>query len=481
MTVVDAIGALPRTDLGGTFNEIPLRNYTSGSVSLANVITAAVKEATLFPSGTGPSVLTLSVSSTAPTVASTVISGTTLTLSPLAAGSATVTVRATDSNGNAATGTFVVTVGATIEPPAFLTQPVSQTIATGSTVVFNAPATGASSYRWERNGVTVPGATSDTLVLSNTTNAQAGSYVAIATSASASIRSNPATLTVIDVGPLAVSRLINLSLLTTAGSGARILTVGAVIGRGDGNTALPLVIRAVGPTIGRAPFNVPGVLADPVLTLFAQGTTTPIDTNDNWGGAAGTSAAFDAVGAFALPTDSLDSALVRTTPGLNAGGYSVQVTGKGGASGTVIAEIYDAAGSARTVNTPRLINLSSLAQIDAGTDLAVGFVIGGQTARSVLVRGVGPGLALFNVPGLMADPHLELFNNNDGRKLSTNEDWSGSTELTSASTAVGAFQLTLGSKDAVLLITLPPGAYTARIAGAAGSGGTAIVEIYEVP
>jgi hypothetical protein len=48
--------------------------------------------------------------------------------------------------------------------------------------------------------------------------------------------------------------------------------------------------------------------------------------------------------------------------------------------------------------------------------------------------------------------------------------------------SVGAFALAgTTTKDAVLLLTLPPGAYSARVSDTAGAPGTAIVEIYEVP
>jgi hypothetical protein len=45
----------------------------------------------------------------------------------------------------------------------------------------------------------------------------------------------------------------------------------------------------------------------------------------------------------------------------------------------------------------------------------------------------------------------------------------------------GAFPLPAGSKDAALVVTLSPGAYTAQVSGAAGTTGTALVEVYEVP
>jgi cyclophilin family peptidyl-prolyl cis-trans isomerase len=481
MTVVDSIAALPRYQFAAPYGEIPLINYTSGEATLANFVRiTSITPATLFPAGSGPSVLELSIQNSAPATVATQLSGSTLTLTPLAGGTASITIRATDTNGNTADASFNVTVAAGV--PVFSTQPVSQTAAAGTTVVFNASAAGASSYRWERNGVPLASATTGTLVINNAGPTDAGTYVAIATNSVDSVRSSPATLTVANLPATQVGRLVNLSILTTAGSGARVLTMGAFVGGGDPGNALPLVIRAVGPTLAQPPFNVPGVLPDPTMTFYAAGNATPIETNDNWGGSAAFAEAFRLVAAFDLPAASLDSAIVRTAPGVAPGGYTVQVTGKADTSGSVIAEMYDAAGTVRTAATPRLINLSTRAEIESGGNLTVGFVLGGQSARTVLVRGIGPSLSQFSIPGLMTDPRLELFNNNTGQSIAMNDDWAGSAEITTAAMSVGAFGLIGGSsKDAVLLVTLPPGPYSARINGANGAGGAAIVEVYEVP
>lgn len=489
MTVVDAIGTLPTTNASGTsnpsnlFGMLPVRNYSGGAITEAHVVSVnTITAATMFPTGGGRSVVELAVQNSASNIVTAELSGSTLTLTPLASGTANITVRANDINGNVANATIAVSVAA--GGPVFSAQPVSQNVAAGSTVVFNAPATGAASYRWERNGAEVQGATSGTLVINNAAAAHAGSYVAIATNAVNSVRSSPATLTVSNLAATQTGRLVNLSILTVAGSGAKVLTMGAFIGGGDASAALPLVIRAVGPTLAQPPFNVTGVLPDPTMAFHSAGNPTPIETNDNWGGSPAFADAFRLVAAFELPAASLDSAIVRTTPGVSPGGYTVQVTGKGNASGSVIAEMYDASGTPRSAGTPRLINLSTLTQIDNGGDLTVGFVLGGQSARTVLVRGIGPSLAQppFNIAGVMADPRLELFDNNTRQRIAANDDWAGSLEIATASASVGAFGLTGGSsKDAVLLLTLPPGPYSARISGANGAGGTAIVEVYEVP
>lgn len=125
-------------------------------------------------------------------------------------------------------------------------------------------------------------------------------------------------------------RLVNVSVLKHLGTG---LTVGFVIGGLESKTVL---IRAVGPTLAGAPFNVPGVVANPQLTLFSG--QTGIGTNDNWGGAAPLTSAFGQVGAFALPANSLDAALVAT---LLPGNYTVQVSGVGGTTGVAIVEVYE--------------------------------------------------------------------------------------------------------------------------------------------
>ena len=394
------------------------------------------------------------------------------------ASSGVYTVVATNSAGSATSNSATLTVnGPTVAAPVFTTQPASLTVATGSTAVLNSTATDATTYRWQRNGSDLAGATSPNLVLKDVTAlAHAGTYRAIATNSSGSTTSSTATLAVNTVAATDASRLVNLSILTTAGPGAKVLTVGAVVGPLNFSGNLPLVIRAVGPTLGA--FGLSAVLADPVLTLNAAGVTTPVATNDNWGGGSPMIAAFSSVGAFALSSPLDSAALSSATPG----GYTVQVTGKDSATGLVLAEIYDNS-TARTASSPRLINLSTLTQIDAGATLAVGFVLRGATARTVLVRGIGPSLGtIFGLGGVMADPKLELFNNDSGAKVTENDNWGGDAQLMDAAASVGAFALAdTATKDAVLLVTLPPGAYSARVGGVGTSAGTAIIEVYELP
>jgi hypothetical protein len=402
-----------------------------------------------------------------------------LTLSSVQTGDAgSYAVVATNSAGTATSAAATLTVtpagGGAV---AITAQPVSQTIANGGTVAFNVTATGATAYQWRRNGAAIPGANGPTLVITAAAAGSAGSYSVVATGAGGTATSATATLTVLPAPD--VGRLVNLSILTTVTSADPVFTLGTVIGGAGSSGSKPLLIRAAGPAL--AQLGVSGALSDPKLDIFAGSTVTA--TNDDWGGTGALMAAFSGVGAFAYesPTSKDAASFNASTP---AGAYTIQVSGVGSATGAVIAELYDASANGTvTVTTPRLVNVSVLKQISAGTVLTAGFVIGGGggAAKTVLIRAIGPTLAEppFGVGGAMADPKLDLFQGQ--AVIAANDNWGGDTQLSAVAGAVGAFALgNAASRDAVLLVTLAPGSYTAQVSGV-GGGGMALVEVYEVP
>ena len=115
-----------------------------------------------------------------------------------------------------------------------------------------------------------------------------------------------------------------------------------------------------------------------------------------------------------------------------------------------------------------------------GPGVTAGFVIAGSTARTVLVRAIGPTLAGFGVGGAVADPRLALFSGQT--QIAANYNWGGGSTLSAAFTQVGAFALAADSRDAALLQTLQPGAYTVQVTSVNPAlTGVALVEIYEVP
>jgi hypothetical protein len=110
--------------------------------------------------------------------------------------------------------------------------------------------------------------------------------------------------------------------------------------------------------------------------------------------------------------------------------------------------------------------------------LILGFYIGGTGSKQVLIRGVGPTLAQYGVSGVLADPQLKLFNVANAL-INQNDNWGGSTALANAFVAVNDFALPTNSKDAALLVALPPNGYSAQVNGADASTGVAMIEAYE--
>jgi hypothetical protein len=81
------------------------------------------------------------------------------------------------------------------------------------------------------------------------------------------------------------------------------------------------------------------------------------------------------------------------------------------------------------------------------------------------------------VTGVLADPTITLYRG--GAVLATNDNWNAADAATM--TAIGAFALPAGSRDAAIITTLPAGSYSAIVSGVGGTTGTALVELYVVP
>jgi hypothetical protein len=372
-----------------------------------------------------------------------------------------------------ATSSHMVTLTVTGSTPVFSEQPSPVTVASGSTAVFSVAASGGPSYQWYQNGVAIPSGTGSTLVINDATSANAGSYTCKATNPGGTATSNPATLAVVSTAN--PGRLVNISCRAMVGTGGNILIAGFAVGGAGTSGTEPLLIRGSGPAL--VPFGVTGTLTDPQLQLFSGSNV--LGTNDAWGGSSAISTAAAAVGAFAWSvTSSHDAALLQS---LGEGPYTAQIAGESGDTGVALAEVYDAtpAGS-YTPTSPRIVNISARVQVGTGGNILIaGFAIGGATSKTVLIRASGPALVPFGVTGTLPDPELQLYSGST--VLMSNAAWGGNAQISAAASSVGAFGWSsAASKDSALLVTLPPGAYTAQVSGVTGDTGVALVEVYEV-
>ena len=236
-TLQVATAALPGGVAGAPYSQALQASHASGAVawSLVNGV-IGVTGGGSTPIGSLPPGLNLSSSG--------VISGT-----PQAGDAnrtyGSIVVQVSDATGATAIQMLSLAIGAASP---FSTQPFSQSILPGSTVVFSGAAPGATAYQWQFNGTAIPGATAARLVISNPQAASAGFYTVVATTPAGTIVSAPATLTLLSTAN--PGRLINLSVNTTAGK-SQILTVGFVTGGSGTSGSQSLLLRATEPGTGR--------------------------------------------------------------------------------------------------------------------------------------------------------------------------------------------------------------------------------------
>jgi sugar lactone lactonase YvrE len=264
-------------------------------------------------------------------------------------------------------------------------------------------------------------------------------------------------------------RLINLSSRAKVGLGESVLITGFVIG---GTESKKVLIRAAGPAL--TAFGLASALPNPAIKIY-QGSSL-IAQNDDWN--KDDDAEISRLGAFAFIVGSKDAALLTT---LAPGAYTAQITDPSGTgTGVALAEIYDASINPNA-DYQRLVNISSRGRVTPDDGVLIGgFIVTGNSPKTLLIRGIGPALSGFGIAGTLADPALTIYQ--DGKAIATNEGWANRAAIATAAIQTGAFTLPSGSKDAAVVITLNPGAYTAQIKSAKNaSSGVALIEIYEVP
>ena len=254
-------------------------------------------------------------------------------------------------------------------------------------------------------------------------------------------------------------RLGNISTRMQVLSGDDVLIGGFVIS-GAGKT---VVVRARGPSLGSA--GVSNALANPRLRLYAG--QSMVASNDDW--QTGSSASvLQSIGL--APAEPLESAILVTLPN---GAYTAIVDGAGGATGVGIVEVFEV----DRAEIP-LINISTRGRVLTGEDVMIaGWVIEGTSPLTVVVRARGPSLAAFGVPGLLANPMLQLFRSSDQSQVAVNDDWGAASNAPQLSASGFAPS---NAQEAAILITLQPGAYTAMVTGVGGTTGVAIVEVFAV-
>ena len=263
--------------------------------------------------------------------------------------------------------------------------------------------------------------------------------------------------------PTPAAQAINLSTRMRVQTGNNVGIGGFII---TGTAPKHVLLRAIGPSLTQ--FGVPNALADPVLELHGPGAFATI-TDDNWRDDPVQEAAILATGI--PPTNDLESAIDAT---LVPGNYTAIVQGKSSTSGVALIEVYDLN---QEVDS-KLVNLSTRAFVSTGDDIVIaGFLLSDNGASDrVVVRGIGPSLTAAGVPDALADPTLELHDSN-GTLLIANNDWQDNAVQAAEITAAGLAPT--NNLESGIAATLPPGLYTALLAGQNNGTGIGLVEVYD--
>ena len=232
-----------------------------------------------------------------------------------------------------------------------------------------------------------------------------------------------------------------------------------------GTATKHVLIRGIGPSL----VGVPNALADPMLELHGPGSFVTV-TNDNWREDPTQAALIEATGI--APANDFESAIdARLAPGA----YTAIVRGNGNTSGVGLVEVYDLSQTAAS----KLGNISTRAFVSTGDDIVIaGFILGGSSNNDrVAVRGIGPSLVGAGVPNALANPTLELRDSN-GALLVANNDWQDDPAQAAELTAAGLAPT--NNLESGIATTLPPGLYTALLAGLNNGAGVGLVEVYDL-
>lgn len=125
----------------------------------------------------------------------------------------------------------------------------------------------------------------------------------------------------------------------------------------------------------------------------------------------------------------------------------------------------------------RQLNISTRLRVLTDDNVLIGgFIITGTDPKKVIIRGIGPSLSAFGVPGALENPVLEL-HDHTGATIAVNDNWK---EAPNASEVLNSGLAPGNDLEAAILQTLVPDAYTVVVRGANGATGVGLVEAYDL-
>lgn len=201
-----------------------------------------------------------------------------------------------------------------------------------------------------------------------------------------------------------------------------------------------------------------------MLDLHDSGGAT-IAANDNW---MDNSNAAETIATGIAPSDPKESALLINLP---ASFYTAVLSGRNASSGIGLIELYDLDRNAPA----ELLNLSTRGFVRSGDDVMIGGTIVTDSPAKLVVRALGPSLSSSGIANSLPDPLLEI-HNQDGTLRTADDNWRDTQESDISATGLAP----KNDRESAILITLPPGSYTAIVRDTLGRAGVGLVEFYKL-
>ncbi len=205
--------------------------------------------------------------------------------------------------------------------------------------------------------------------------------------------------------------------------------------------------------------------------------TTIVAANDNWQDSSAAGTLLDS-GINGLDDPATAVVIVNTAPGFDY--WLVAAPGNPNqahpSAGVIDVSLYNLTGTTAIGESSRLVDVATRGVFSSGERAMIaGFVIRGSTSRTVVVRALGQTLAQFGLTGLVQNPKLTIYNSSS-TAIYTNDDWAND----SNSATLQQWGLApVDPREAAMIVTLPPGAYTV-IADNNGQEGVGLIEVSEV-
>jgi hypothetical protein len=254
--------------------------------------------------------------------------------------------------------------------------------------------------------------------------------------------------------------VVNISTRALVGTEDRVCIAGFIIG-GDPSKTKRVMIRGLGPSLRAGSVPLPGRLLDPTLELHNSAGAL-IFSNNDWHSSQ--QAAIQQSGL--APANDKESALIAT---LVPGTYTAILGGANSTTGIALVEVYDLDANF----DPSLNNISTRADVGAGDGVLIGGLIV-RSAKSLLLRALGPTLSRVGVVGELQDPAMELHDSN-GALLIGNDNWiDAANRIDIEATGLAPTD----DREPAILFAPTPGNYTAIVKGAGSSTGIALMEAY---